>query len=114
MPTNYMNHNYLVQTEAVTAAEFAKNNPTAEAIMPELMDTLFRLTYFVEHQTPAPEDGVHFFAFERCLRFPYTLRSVWLLACTGHYPEAADVPPELRELPAGRYVVEAVEEERRP
>ena len=57
------------------------------AIVPGLLSTLFRLTYFVE--SPAPQDRVHFFVFERSVRIPYTLRSIWILTVAGYYAEAA-------------------------
>src|SRR6266568_4910371 len=98
MATVYMSHDYLVQTEATTAREFAENYPTFVAIIPQLLDALFKLTYFVEHEKPAPEDGFQFFAFERSLRAPYTLRSIWLLGSAGHYPEAIILTRHLSEM----------------
>jgi hypothetical protein len=61
MGTTYMNHDYLLQTELVTAREFADYYPTFETIMRDLLDTLFRLMYFIKDQKPAPEDGVQYF-----------------------------------------------------
>jgi len=42
---------------------------------------------------------------------PLLLKSVHATARTNPHLERKDVPPELRELPAGQYVVEAVEDE---
>lgn len=86
----FLNFDYLRQTELVTAQAFADSyDATFETTMPDLLDSLFRLTYFIEPPTPPREDELHPFVAERCIDLPYSLRATWLLARVGYYPEAA-------------------------
>lgn len=97
MTTNYMNFAYLMHSERETTSEFKAHNPTVEALMPEFLNTLFRLSYFARQQESTTEDGFQFFVFERYVQLPYTVRSIWLLARLGYYVEGAVVVRHLLE-----------------
>jgi len=93
----YMSHAYLRQSEGVAFREFGETWEGIEALMPELIDTLFRLSYFAKQQEPQPEDGFAYFASERFMRAPYTLRSLWILAGAGYYFEATAIVRHMLE-----------------
>ncbi len=65
------------QTESATSEVFSH---TIERL-PELLDVLFRLPYFVEHPDDPElvDEGFHTWCWTRYVQSPYTVRTIWLL-----------------------------------
>jgi len=95
--TKYMSVAYLRQSEEETRAEFSRVFAMFEEHMASVLDAMFRLTYFIKEQSPPPPDGVQFFALERCVQLPYSLRAAWLSARDGYYPESAAIVRSMLE-----------------
>jgi len=84
----YMNHDYLLETEAATEATFGNRLPKYQQRLVNYIDTLFALGYLVDGQGPDPEDWFPYIAWERVVLMPYTFRAVSTLAYRGYNPEA--------------------------
>ena len=61
---------YLVRSELATTDECARTYETSETVLPDLLDTLFRLMYFTQEQEPGQEDGLNYFVIKRCIYLP--------------------------------------------
>jgi len=81
----YMDHAYLLRTEATTAAAFADRLPEYQQRQVNYIDTLFAVGYFVDGHAPDPKDWFPYISWERLLLVPYTFRSVsTLIRATVH------------------------------
>ena len=93
-----MSYAYQLQSETETIQEFVKNHPSIETNMPLYLDTLFLISYYAKQKEAIdPNDAFPYFVFERYIRLPYTLRSIWVLARMGFYAEAAVLVRHLLE-----------------
>lgn len=67
--SRFMSFPYLQQTEGQTTRAFSEQFASFEAVTADIIDTLFRLPYFIKPRVDEPADGVHQFVLERCYHF---------------------------------------------
>jgi hypothetical protein len=92
-----MTYEYLLHSELQARIAFERDFATFSERMPEFLDTIFLMTNFMGQRKAEAEDGVHYFAVERCHRLPYALRASWMLIRVGYYAESVTIVRQVLE-----------------
>ncbi len=97
---NFMNYEYLVETESSCLELTREKHPTWFKIYPLVINSFYEVSYFAgkEDDIESIEGAFLTFTHNHLLKVPYTIRAVSILGETGYYLESTLLVRNLLEI----------------
>jgi len=90
MAINYLDLDYIIETEKDTLSTITENLQGLVEDYPKFLNMLLKLTYFADkgYDIEKPEGSFKSWCYYQYVRIPYTFRSAYILVERGHNVEA--------------------------